>query len=200
VVKRGVRWALFVTFFVVGAQNLCAQRPYFTVAVCDQVTLSSQILASARQQSIDIFRKAGVDVTWIDLDVGSKCAVPAGIRNCFVMVILPKAPKDAASPEAMGHAPNRTGWIPRAYVFYNWVQIMVDIVERKHFAEEGRGILLGHAIAHELGHLLLPERPHSLRGIMSTEWHYSHWEDAVAGRLLFNDAEAKAIRGELERK
>src|SRR5262249_30251138 len=68
---------------------------------------------------------------------------------------------------------------------------MVDIVERKDLTTIGQGIMLGHAIAHELGHLLMPERTHSLAGIMSTRWDRRHWDDAVAGRLLFKKRRRK---------
>src|ERR1700682_765215 len=35
---------------------------------------------------------------------------------------------------------------------------------------EETGTLLGHAMAHELGHLLLGSNSHSVRGIMCAEW------------------------------
>jgi hypothetical protein len=203
VVKRGILLALVLEFLLFGRQYSWGQfteqqeRPHFTLAVCDQVGLSPEIVTSARRQTLEIFNRAEVKVTWIDLDRRSKCSIPPSVHKHFVVVILPRAPKDSASPEAMGLTPSPTGSFPRAYVFYNWVRMMVDIVQR-NLGERGQGVILGHAIAHELGHLLMPSLPHSLRGIMSTEWHYSQWEDAVAGRLLFNDAEAKAIRTELQ--
>jgi hypothetical protein len=172
-------------------------RPHFMLAVCDQVGLNSGILALARQQTVIIFRRAEVDVTWIDLDPDARCAITPNQPASFVVVILPQAPPNAATPDAMGFAPSRTGAFPRAYVFYNWVGTMVAILEDYNATTTGQGIVLGHAIAHELGHLLLPERTHSLTGIMSTAWHRRHWEDAVAGRLLFHKAEAKAMGNNL---
>lgn len=173
------------------------KRPHFTLAVCDQVGLNSEVLALARQQTEEIFRHAEVDVTWIDLDRRSQCTMVPGAPNHFAIVILPHGPDNAVTPDAMGSAPSRAGAFPRAYIFYNWVRMMVDIVERKDLTTIGQGIMLGHAIAHELGHLLMPERTHSLAGIMSTRWDRRHWDDAVAGRLLFQKAEAKAMRTNL---
>jgi hypothetical protein len=186
-----------------GAQHLFAQlphengRPHFILAVCDQVGLNSKILTLARQQTVMIFRSAEVDVTWIDLDRGSQCAIAPSKLDRFVVVILPQAPDNAATPDAMGFAPSRAGAFPRAYVFYNWVRTMVAILEQHNAATFGQGIVLAHAIAHELGHLLLPERTHALTGIMSTAWDRRQWEDAGAGRLLFHKAEAKAMRNNL---
>ena len=173
------------------------KRPHLTLAVCDQVGLNSEVLALARQHTKEIFRRAEVNVTWIDLDRRSQCTMAPDTPDHFTIVILPHAPDNAVTPDAMGSAPSRTGAFPRAYIFYNWVRMMVDIVERKGLATIGQGIVLGHAVAHELGHLLMPERTHSLRGIMSTRWYRRHWDDAVAGRLLFQKAEAKAMRTNL---
>jgi hypothetical protein len=38
------------------------------------------------------------------------------------------------------------------------------------------------------------ENAHTLSGIMSTQWHYEHWEYILAGRLLFDERQATAIR------
>jgi hypothetical protein len=59
------------------------------------------------------------------------------------------------------------------------------------------GIILGHAIAHELGHLLMPGQPHSNEGLMRAEWGYRQAEDAIGGRLLFQPAHAGLIRSRL---
>jgi hypothetical protein len=55
--------------------------------------------------------------------------------------------------------------------------------------------VLGHVVAHELGHLLLGRGTHSAAGLMRADLDTNL---AVQGRLLFTDAEARAIRAALE--
>ena len=189
---------LVTPHIVYGKSNEQQQRLGFTLAVCDLTGLAPEILATARQHAVRIVRSAGVAVTWLDLDSRAKCSIPNTASRHFVVVILPKAPSGWTSPDAMGLAPGRTGLHPRAYVFYNYVQIAVDLLEPGSRRNSGLGILLGHVIAHELGHLLIPGDAHSLTGIMSTQWTYRQWEDIVAERLLFDGMQAKAIHRHLE--
>jgi hypothetical protein len=191
--------ALFPLVYPADARPVDVQdRPQLTLGVCDKASVNPEVLASAKRQTLAIFGRAGVNVRWVDLDHRSKCAIPAGTFNWFVILIVPKA-TEGPSPNAMGFAPSRRVPFPRAYVFYNWVQTFVRIVGQKQKAQYGDGVILGHAIAHELGHLLIPDHSHSLMGIMSSEWEYKHWEDAASGRLLFNQEEAGAIRAELSK-
>jgi hypothetical protein len=170
------------------------ERPRLNVAICDQAGLGSSIWKIARQQTEHIFQSAGVDVTWIDLDAKSKCVLGGVVARTFIVTVLRKAPPDWTSPDAMGLAPSQNTTFPRAYIFYNNMQIAVDLLQEKYLRTSALGIMLGHAIAHELGHLLISGDAHSLSGIMSTLWHYEHWEDIVAGRLLFDERQAKTIR------
>ena len=59
------------------------------------------------------------------------------------------------------------------------------------------GIVLGHAIAHELGHLLIPGDAHG-NGIMRPYWAYREWQQALGGTLLFGPGPARAIRETLQ--
>ena len=60
--------------------------------------------------------------------------------------------------------------------------------------------LLGAAMAHELGHVLLGSQQHSRDGIMSAHLRSSQLALAARGTLLFNDAQAEAIRSEVSRR
>jgi hypothetical protein len=171
-----------------------------TLAVCDQTAVASEVLAGARRHVVRIFSDANVDVTWLTLDRRSQCALPGGNGRRFIVVILPKAPSGWASPEAMGFAPTSAGPYPRGYVFYNFVQYSVDALERHYLRTWALGTMLGHAIAHELGHLLIPGDAHSPQGIMTAHWTYLQWEYMAAGQLLFDDRQAAAMRRNLERR
>ena len=60
--------------------------------------------------------------------------------------------------------------------------------------------LLGHAIAHEIGHLLLNSSAHSPAGIMRARWNTKDLLRAARGDLLFNALQAESMRGEVLRR
>jgi hypothetical protein len=53
-----------------------------------------------------------------------------------------------------------------------------------------QGVILGHLMAHELGHLLLGTGSHSSSGIMHVPWHLKELEIIAQGRMWFTPAEA----------
>jgi hypothetical protein len=61
-------------------------------------------------------------------------------------------------------------------------------------------IMLGCAIAHEVGHLLLGPSSHSAGGIMRGEWGPKELQLALMGRLLFASQQAKLVRAEARRR
>jgi hypothetical protein len=56
------------------------------------------------------------------------------------------------------------------------------------------GQILGNAIAHEIGHLLLNNQSHSASGIMRGDWNLWDLRNASYGYLLFTPQQAKAIQ------
>jgi hypothetical protein len=61
-------------------------------------------------------------------------------------------------------------------------------------------VLLGHAIAHELGHLLLGTSEHLRYGLMAGHWRDTDLDRASFGLLLFSPAEAARMRAEALRR
>jgi hypothetical protein len=61
-----------------------------------------------------------------------------------------------------------------------------------------RASILGHVIAHELGHIFLASSTHSRRGIMRPQWADADLRLALSGGLLFNSQQAKRIASNLK--
>jgi len=59
------------------------------------------------------------------------------------------------------------------------------------------GQILGHAMAHEIGHLLLNSSAHSPVGIMQGEWDKRELTHLQAGRLLFTSEQSHLMRAEV---
>jgi hypothetical protein len=57
--------------------------------------------------------------------------------------------------------------------------------------------LLGYAIAHEIGHLLLGTNSHGLRGLMRPLWSRDEVRRGRASDWMFTEREAQAIRARL---
>jgi hypothetical protein len=87
-----------------------------------------------------------------------------------------------------------------AYVFYNRVEYIARThLNVSHDAERKdlySIVVLAHAMAHEIGHLLLPYG-HSPTGLMRADWNAKDLDLALDGRLNFTSAQAELIRGQL---
>ena len=75
-----------------------------------------------------------------------------------------------------------------AYAFYSRV---ADLAEHNGVDVAA---LLGHVIAHEMGHLLLPANSHSSRGVMRAEWDRTQFDDMTKGLLTFTPQQVQLIR------
>ena len=100
--------------------------------------------------------------------------------------------------EVFGLSPRRKdgGGGPLAYVFHHRVQDFV--IKRTLFQQEA--LVLGLAIAHEIGHLLLPDNSHSRRGIMRGRLDRRDLRLATFGDLVFTPQQADSIRAEVARR
>jgi hypothetical protein len=57
-----------------------------------------------------------------------------------------------------------------------------------------RPVVLGHVIAHEVGHLLLGEGGHSRTGLMTADWNRAELERINQRAFTFTSQQAKEIR------
>jgi hypothetical protein len=174
--------------------SLPERKPVLTLVVRDLVDTNSESRKIARAETIRILDKAGIDLVWFDAN-GSEDPFPTVTKSYFTVVIAGQPPRGWTSADAMGFAPARTGPYPRAYVFTALIDTFLG-----NFTIDNKsafGIVLGHAIAHELGHLLIPGDAHG-NGIMRPSWAYREWQQALEGTLLFAPSHARAIRETLQ--
>jgi hypothetical protein len=75
-----------------------------------------------------------------------------------------------------------------AWVFFRRVQTSSDRLGLD------AAIVLGDAVAHEIGHLLLPRGTHSASGLMRAAWTDEDLLLAVRGQLGFTETEARVIK------
>jgi hypothetical protein len=174
-------------------------RPRIVIHVYDHAHLPAGALAGAGREVSRILGKAGLDVRWWDR---SNCGIPdRRTADCsepveatdLVLRIRARVDAPASVPsDAMGLAllPLEGGTGTQASVF-------LDDVYR--LARDGRASLaqiLGHAAAHEIGHLLLGPHAHSPRGIMRAVWAQKDLDSASRGGLTFTLEQGARIRDE----
>ena len=158
-----------------------------TVLVCDRAGVSGTDRIEAREVADRILKRAGVQMTWLD---NRDCVGPQ-VESYLTIVILPQRPKDfKTSPLAMGRATLIESPYPRAYIFLDRVR-RFDVLNRPLNARSNLGVLLGHAITHELGHLL--GLSHASAGIMRAEWGREEWKAALTGTLWFSVTGVKSV-------
>jgi hypothetical protein len=105
----------------------------------------------------------------------------------------------------IGVAPGAEPGRRLAYVFYDRVESLAarQMSRRAHESiceSASTAQILGYAMAHEIGHLLLNLETHSDAGIMRGNWDGRTLQDACYGYLLFTRQQAGVMRAELSRR
>ena len=161
------------------------------------------LLSHAEEEATTIFRQAGVEAAWVDcplsgaeLDRFPGCQQPMG-RADFALRILSAAMTERAPAggEALGFAlpcpEDLTGCY--ADVLYQRISDWASGAEISAYQ------LLGHAMAHEVGHLLLGSNSHSRDGIMRPQWNPDDLRVIARASLRFTPRQAELVPSRLFR-
>lgn len=143
------------------------------VRVYDSIGVATKVFDRAHQVSEEILTEAGVESAWRNCRMASgrasssndECSDPLDDRELIVRIV--RAPEGIGGPDAaygysLVNTKSRSGSL--ATVFGDRVNVAADRVR-----VDG-GTLLGRAMAHELGHLLLGSTEHSAEGLMRAVW------------------------------
>jgi hypothetical protein len=170
------------------------QQTRVTVLVHNYAHLPRQILSDAKDRTSLIFRKAGVEVEWADCPLNDED--PSSYPECPAVVdatqlFLRIFPKTAAKMEDGGQA-----FVAAriANIFWNRVE------ERAQRLNVSAPRVMGHTIAHELGHLLLGSNSHSPVGIMTARWSAQVLTRICQEGLYFNRQQSEVIRSEVRNR
>ncbi len=172
-----------------------------TMRVVNDARVPDWILTKAEKDAEYIARKAGLEIVW--LHCPPRLVLDGTLNPChrnftpaeFWLRITPQRPP-ALSDETLGfaiHAPEAGAGGGYAYVSYPVVVVLANNVR----ASESQ--ILGVAIAHEIGHLLLGAA-HSPSGVMCARWRRQHFELMSIGRLLFTAEETTRLQAEVAKR
>ena len=114
-------------------------------------------------------------------------------RDFTVKIIAKAIVGKGVDGRAMGVAPGtRETRGTLAYAFYGRIKDVTRTIGAD------TGLILGHVIAHEIGHLLLPYDSHATSGLMQGGWDQEQARRAEMGWLTFTPDEAALIWGRQE--
>jgi hypothetical protein len=177
-----------------GSAQQPVNGPRLTVRVYDFVNLSpasrNELAATANR----VLSQAGVVIGFVacysgGMDSGHPaCTGPPGPAD-LILRILP--PRQTVKSEQLGYA----AMTPEGGAYISVFLKAKALRARGSYLSEGT--LLGYAVAHEVGHLLLGADSHSPAGVMRSLWDPRDKERMARGLLLFNPGEASRMRGTL---
>jgi len=171
-----------------GREPAAAQTPErFTVQVLlqDEAGVPADVLEQAKREAARVFGLSNIDLEWLEPG-------PYQPRSLTLRIVAAPIGTESRHRFVLGFAPGTLkarGII--AFAFYDRIQI--------YGADLGLdgSEMLGHVIAHELGHLLLPYDAHSPSGLMRRGWDEAQANQARMGLLTFTPHQAALIRERL---
>ena len=182
-----------------GAGTAAAELAWksLNVRIYDNAGVSKTALRTALDVAAQALRPADLDVTWVACSAssGGRCTVPLGRGELVVRLV--RSPKDAPAGEddslgtALVDPATGTGVLATVYV---------DRVERLARGSDGEvGTLLGRAMAHEIGHLLMGRTGHAGAGLMRPRWTRAEVARNARPDWRFAATDLRVIRARRER-
>jgi hypothetical protein len=159
-------------------------NPIIAIRVEDSKGLAGLGLVGAQELATKIYQEAGVTLRWtIDK------TTLADRTLTLVLTTSTAAPSGLAS-DAMGVAPS-PGDGTRGTMAYIFIDKVTAFATSHRLAAQ---YVLACALAHEIGHLLLPANAHRPDGIMRDSWHPALFPPRAPGVLGFPPEQARLLR------
>jgi len=174
---------LSISTLVAAAENLRARPvgPPVLVLLQNDAEVPLAVVVKAKAEVVRLYGLIGVEIIWVT-------RVPEPGRRLRIVCLVAWEPADR--PESVMGLTN-TGPSGRgilAYVFWR----RVERASQRFTAAEHN--LLGAVIAHELGHMLMPNQSHAKRGLMENPWGPDQFRAASVGLLHFAEESGELIR------
>ena len=157
--------------------------PTVVVLLQNSAGVPPDLVAVAQAEVVRLYGLIGVRVAWVT-------TVPTPWKRPRVVSLVAWEPADdAGAASALGITyVNANGRGQRAYVFWRRVERCSQMFRASLYN------LLAAAMAHELGHTLIAEGPHTKGGLMEVDWNNVNIRLASAGLLHFSPESAAVIR------
>jgi hypothetical protein len=182
-----------VTFFVLHTAVACqpaTSAPNIEILLYNHAGIPEKVLSRAQVHAAQIFNEAGVGTRWVRCgqlsDEPRQCADPLAAHRLMIQLESSNVPSSMLGSTIPPGDP--AAFHQRAIVFRKNVE---SLAHRHRF---DAALLLGGAIAHEVGHLLLQDASHTISGIMTADWRNKQLSGLAQGTVLFSNAQAQRLR------
>jgi hypothetical protein len=132
-----------------------------------------------KQPAVEAHEDQGIDMT-------SAAFRQPTARPHLVLRLIAGMPAHVL-PDSLGYALPYARIGAHAIIFYDRVDALSTSKGMPDY------LILGYAITHELGHVLLSSREHSIGGVMQERWTAQTWRLASAGLLAFRPDEKQRM-------
>lgn len=203
---RAIRRSLCVSVFAALAAfpvALVAQRGSqdslgkIDVLLTTAPTLAKSARASMMSEAAAIWRQHGVAVDWLP----PASVRPVAANRLRVLIVEKRLVMDPASePVAVGELVRPPNGHPIALISIEGAQHLISSVRGRAgyelIARDERrlGIVLGRALAHEIGHYLLDTHTHARSGLMRPSFNALEFTDLRNGMFALDHAAAAWLR------
>jgi hypothetical protein len=170
-------------------------QPGLTIQIKNDAQVAGGTLSRALAEAGRLLSEAGVPALWRDCSAGESgrgCACDEKPGPTVLEVsIAYRSGRFGHGADLFGLALPFEGGGVRATIYFD------RIIRAAKSGLVSPGVLLGHVIAHEVGHLLLWSNGHSREGIMRGSWTTADLLKLAQGRERFTPEQAESMRANL---
>jgi hypothetical protein len=169
-----------------------------TVSVHNDAGIPLGTLLRAESEASRIFLQSGLEIRWLncplqsaDSENSTACATADFPRHLQLRIAKRSLNLNEFTMGISYLSADGTGCY--ANLFYDRARL----VHESSPSQVSVATILGHGIAHELGHLLLGTNSHAPTGLMRARWQPADLANATKGTLLFSSLESREMRNKL---
>jgi hypothetical protein len=198
---------LMISLPAIGKPRVAEETSFhyvLTGRVFNSAGIAVENLVEAEMEVGRLFKEAGIQVRWLNcsappdfIQEPDPCQPPPGSSDAMVMIRLAKGPVPAElrmRPNAMGLAVNTKAGGVFAFIFCSRVE------DTAKGASLPFSRVLSCAMAHEMGHLLMGDRPHSSFGLMRGDWEPKDLRRMAMSPLSFLPQDSALMRSGLSNR
>ncbi len=174
---------------------------HLTVKVYIYAPIPQYELATAERVAGKIFQNVGVELSWVDCpltgptaQLNPTCTAPNTPTDIHLNIVPDFAEGPWVGKSAMGFAVALPPPSHGQCASVSYVRAMGLLRDARELT---LGELLGHGIAHEIGHLTLGTNSHSPSGLMCAHWNVHELKLAAYSQLRFSEEQAATIRSDV---
>jgi hypothetical protein len=168
-----------------------------TVLVANRASVPAATIAKMQSEAGWVLSKAGISTTWIGCpfstepaEANSPCVGRLGGTRFLVRLTRDHVTHHGSiwdTTMGFAHITPNGG---------SYATVLMDPVEELTREQQlvSQAQILGHAVAHEIGHLVMGLNSHSPRGLMRAGWKANDLRDMAERHLLFSKREGERMR------